>query len=532
MMHNIALIIVPVQEVERPPMGPAVLKSIAQSMGHKATVYDLNVWLYEKVNADQFWRYDMWFKTDAVAEQDPTTRNEIAELFKEFIETNVLLQGPTMIGISVFSNYSTRSSVLFLEVLKSIGYTGMRVAGGSGLTTPYETESGLNDSGIQNVKTSTFFSEHLKKKDLIDHYITGDAEDSWQEFLNGNYEWPGIDNHDHIQIRNLDDYPWPDYSDTPPSIYYPTSGMGVYVNTSRGCFRKCTFCDVPWRWPKFSYRKGELVADEMFHMYKQYGVKIYQLADSTMNGSQKQWDAMNQRLLEHRKEDPNFKDLTILGMGVIRRAKEMPESSWQLMGEVGRFTFICGIESYSERVRDHMRKEMTNDDIDFHLRMSARYGHSNLILMFVGYPTETLEDHQMNIEFLHKYRKYMQSGTIWMVRWGFTGSLDIGSPLANATTDLKIVQQDPDLNLSHLVDSDRNWIYGRNWLNLGNPDLTLEERMRRRIEIHEIACDLGYIQPKIKEELVIIRKILTEFKGKGNKQKQMIPIIAYQEADH
>jgi hypothetical protein len=32
--------------------------------------------------------------------------------------------------------------------------------------------------------------------------------------------------------------------------------------------------------------------------------------------------------------------------------------------------------------------------------------------------------------------------------------------------------------------------------------------------------------------LVIIRKILTEFKGKGNKQKQMIPIIAYQEADH
>ena len=102
----------------------------------------------------------------------------------------------------------------------------------------------------------------------------------------------------------------------------------------------------------------------------------------------------------------------------------------------------------------------------------------------------------------------------------------------NAATDLKIVAQDPDLNLSHLVDSDRNWIYGRNWLNLGNPDLTLEERMRRRIEIHEIACDLNYIQPKIKEELVIIRKILTEFKGKGSKQRQLIPIIDYAEKDH
>ncbi len=126
----------------------------------------------------------------------------------------------------------------------------------------------------------------------------------------------------------------------------------------------------------------------------------------------------------------------------------------------------------------------------------------------------------------------MLSGTIWMVRWGFTGSLDIGSPLAEATTDLKIVQQDPDLNLNHLVDSDRNWIYGRNWINLDNPTLTLEERMRRRLEIHEISCKLGYIQPKVKEELTIIKKILSEFKGKSQRTRRTIPIIGWHEKDH
>ena len=532
MKHNIALVVVPVQEVERPPMGPAVLKSIAQKMGHQATVYDLNVWLYEKVDADHFWKYDMWFKTDAVVEQDVNTKQEISDLFKEFIVEKILPHSFTIIGASVFSNYSTRSTQLFFEILQELGYKGIKLIGGSGLTTPYDTESFINDKGQQSVKTTVFFSDYMRNLGLVDHFIMGDAEDSWQEFLKGNYNWPGINNHQNQQIRNLDDYPWPDYSDTPPSIYYPTSGFGVYINTSRGCFRKCTFCDVPWRWPKFAYRKGQLVADEMYHMYKLYGVKIFQLADSTMNGNRKQWDAMNTRLIELQEQDPGFKNLRILGLGVVRRRKDMPESSWQLMAKVGEFTFICGVESYSEVVRDHMRKEFTNDDLDFHIRMSAKYGHTNLVLMFVGYPTETLEDHQKNIEFLYKYQKYMQAGTIWMVRWGFTGSLDIGSPLAEATTDLKIVAQDPDLNLSHLVDSDRNWIYGRNWINLDNPELTLQERMRRRIEIHEIACDLNYIQPKIREELIIIEKILTEFKGKGSKVRQTIPIIAFDEADH
>jgi hypothetical protein len=56
--------------------------------------------------------------------------------------------------------------------------------------------------------------------------------------------------------------------------------------------------------------------------------------------------------------------------------------------------------------------------------------------------------------------------------------------------------------------------------------------MRRRIEIHEIACELGYIQPKIKEELTIIKKILSEFKGRGQRTRRSIPIIGWQEKDH
>jgi hypothetical protein len=532
MAHNVALIILPVQEVERPPAGPAILKSIALQQGHQCRVFDFNLWLYERVNAETFWRYDMFFKTDALTEQDVQTEKEISALFEKFLRDLILPENFDIIGASVFSNYSTRSTLVFFRTLKRLPWKGITVVGGSGLTTPYDTESFIDDRGRQQVKTTSMFGEYLRNLGLVDHFIMGDAEDSWKEFLADNYDFPGIDNRDYVQIRNLDEHPFPNYEDNPPTIYYPTGGIGVYVNTSRGCFRKCTFCDVPWRWPKFAYRDGVKVADEMYMMYKKWGVKLFQISDSTMNGNIRQWDRMNRRLLEHRAADPEFTGLKILGLGVIRRKKDMSEESWRLMGEVGRFTFFCGVESYSERVREHMRKGISNDDIDFHLAMSAKYGHTNMILMFVGYPTETLEDHQKNIEFLYKYRKYMLSGTIWMVRWGFTGSLDIGSPLAEATTDLRIVQQDPDLNLSHLVDSDRNWVYGRNWINLDNPTLTLEERMRRRLEIHEISCKLGYIQPKVKEELTIIKKILSEFKGQSQRTRRTIPIIGWHEKDH
>ena len=179
-----------------------------------------------------------------------------------------------------------------------------------------------------------------------------------------------------------------------------------------------------------------------------------------------------------------------------------------------------------------MDKGFSNEDIDYHFEQCARNGIQNFVLMFIGYPTETLEDHQMNIDFLYKYKKYMQSGTISLLRLGLTGSLDIGSPIATNKTKLRLVPQKPDLDLSHLMDHDQDWIYGRNWINLDNPDLTLEERIRRRMELHEISVNLGYHQPKIKEELYTLKKILWEFQEKNtNREKSHIPLFTELSAD-
>jgi hypothetical protein len=107
----------------------------------------------------------------------------------------------------------------------------------------------------------------------------------------------------------------------------------------------------------------------------------------------------------------------------------------------------------------------------------------------------------------------MYAGTILMIRWGYTGSLDAGSALSSKDLDFNIVPQIPDLDLTHLMEHDQYWIYGRNWINLNNPTLTFEERIRRRLELHEISIELGWPVTRPKEELLILKKIVEQFKG-------------------
>ena len=118
----------------------------------------------------------------------------------------------------------------------------------------------------------------------------------------------------------------------------------------------------------------------------------------------------------------------------------------------------------------------------------------------------------------------MQSGTISMVRWGYTGSIDVGSKLSTKELGFNIVPQIPDLDLSHLLEHDQYWIYGRNWVNLQNPELTFEERFKRRLEVHELSVELGYPLTRPREELLILKKILEEFKS-SSKEKRAIPIF-------
>lgn len=496
-------------ELERPPAAIGILAGISRSMNCDTAVFDFNLRFYNDLDAhdwncaEKFWRLRQPIS--------PELQDKIDQLWQKYIK-EIQQWNPDLMAISVFTLMSNKATLEFLLRWHAFNKSSpCIIAGGQGVTTPYQVDIEKN-SNVLEVNTDLNFGQYLYQQHLIDHYVIGDGEDAFLHILQGSFDHPGIDGRPPVQLENLDDYPLPDYSLNDPRDYKYTQNPGVYVTASRGCIRQCTFCDVPNRWPKFKYRRGQNVALEIYTHWQRHNVKIFQLTDSVVNGNLREFLAMNQTLSQYQEQNADM-DIKLLGQFNIRDKNLMTEQQYRTMAEAGWRVLIPGVESGSERVRFAMGKDFTNEDIDWHFYQCAKWGIQNVVLMFVGYPSETLEDHEENLRFLERYQKYMYAGTILMIRWGYTGSLDVGSKLSYKDLDMNIVPQIPDLDLTHLLEHDQYWIYGRNWINLNNPTLTFEERIRRRLELHERSIALGWPVTRPREELLILKKIVEQFKG-------------------
>jgi radical SAM superfamily enzyme YgiQ (UPF0313 family) len=497
MYKRVAIITFPSQELERPPAAVAALGGVCIQQGVEYDVFDLNLASFNTLSKEDYAQCELHWRVDSTVQLPQSMLDLMDSTIEKIITGNF-----DLIAISVFSKFSTRAARLFCERIRPLTNT-IIVAGGQGLSTPYGT---------------TQFGRYLEQQQLVNHTAWGDGELIWQNWLRGDFSVPGTDYIVPEQIQDLEALPLPDFSKVNPNHYHYSSAPGMYITASRGCVRQCQFCDVPSRWPKYKYRKGESVADELYHHYKNTGVVTFQFTDSVINGNLKEFLKMQQRLADLREQDPDFK-IQWLSQFNIRKKKDMPEVYYETMRRAGAEVLVVGVEHASWTVRQSMGKEFDDDDLDYHIKMCAKHGIKNVFLMFVGYPSETLEDHQKQIDFLKTYQKYMLSGTIMVIRWGYTGSIDHGSKLEIKGLGT-FVPEWPELRLDHVNDQDQDWLYGRNWINLDNPTLTLKERLRRRLEVQEESYRLGWPVTRSKEELDILHIIADQIMG----EKKTIPI--------
>jgi len=246
------------------------------------------------------------------------------------------------------------------------------------------------------------------------------------------------------------------------------------ITGSRGCVRKCTFCDVNSQWNKFTYRSGESIANEIVQGIEKYQVKNFVFTDSLMNGSRRAFADMVARLSDFRKNLPENKKFTYDGHFIIRGEKHMPPVVFDQMKDSGIGTLWVGIESGSSSVRDHMKKGFSQEDLDYSMEQFHRCGIKIRMLMIVGYPTETEQDFQETLDMFERYQKYQS--VIEEVKLGTTLLIFPGTPLYDHKDDLGIT------NSGHVS----SWVYKK------NPTLTFKERIRRRIILEEKIKKLGY----------------------------------------
>ena len=288
------------------------------------------------------------------------------------------------------------------------------------------------------------------------NFIVGEGEYALLEFLKGNLEYPGINGTQAKQIDSIEDLPPPDYSDV---IHKHNYGRAV-ISGSRGCVRKCTFCDVASIWPMYRWKTGKKIADDMHIVAEQTGLEKIVFSDSLVNGSMKHFRDMCSELASKKKK------IKWEGQFIVRGAKTFAQQDFDNLANSGCTGLDMGIESGSEEVRDHMKKKFTNDDIEYFITNLGDRKIKMKFLLIVGYPTETEKDFEMTIEMLKKYGKY--------------------SHLINVSPHMMMTYKNTPLDMEHreLYDED-----GFHWKNdLSNYDI----RYKRFVRVFEVGKEMGY----------------------------------------
>lgn len=477
-MNNLVLVSLPKVETNFPPAALSILSSVATANNYKVKVFDYNLDLFHALSSNEWDALEAWctFSADILPNELEAKLKEIfVNKLQEYINNET-----KFVCFSVFSYFSNRIATKVLEWYPSICSIAT-VVGGSGVS----TDISANHKEI--------FGEYIVKNKLADYVVFGEGEIAFDNLLKGITNYAGINNNNPKQIEDLSALPMPTYEYFDMPRY---QNKKILITGSRGCVRKCTFCDIELTWPKFKYRNAESIVDEMERHFYEYGVTEFEFTDSLINGSISNFDKFNELLYNRKQQRPDLEPLKYQGQFICRPKNQQSEYSYELMHRAGCSMLITGIESFSNNVRHHMKKKFSNIDIDYHLEQCGRWNIPNVLLMIVGYPTETLEDHQDNLAALRKYKAHADMGSIFMIRWGFTMHLYEHTPIMNMIDELQ-------LNLESNVKFDS--LYG--WTSGLNPGNTLKERIRRRLEIHELSVELGYPMPRVKEELLILKKL-------------------------
>lgn len=449
--------------LNNPPMGPAIIQSVAQSMNVDTCFVDLNLELHQSLENHPL-------KAGIFHEWGVNIRSKLTpdehQFLLKFIQPYVQrLNDYDLLSISVFSNHSHNFAEWFLTQCRAT-YTGKIMVGGAG----------VGVLGSQELNAPVY-GKKLLDQNLVDFYVVGEGEKAWAAVAQNNLPWPGVNGTPHQNLINFDAVPLPDYTGFHLDAYYNSIARGrtIGVEGSRGCVRNCTFCDIRSFWNKYKFKDGQKLAQELIDLKQRYKVQHFFFNDSLINGSDRAFRDFIQVLTEYNTHTDD--KIYWSAYYIVKPAIVYKEKDWANLRDSGVQSLFIGIESGSESVRDHMGKKFSNSDIDHTMTKLQKYGIHCTWLLIVGYATETRADFEMTLDLLRKYQPMGLDRTIDTVALGSTLAILPGSPLA----DMK-----EDLNIKSLIQDHYGGVY---WQTSANDFRT---RLSWRIEAEKLIRELGY----------------------------------------
>jgi len=409
----VVLAAVPLVDTNRALSAPALLKASLTKNNIKSHALDLNSQILTKIKSHQFKK--LFFDFFIRQKINDSILVELSRIF-EYAADQILKWNPTIVALSLFSRECQVFTTWLCAAIREKNPTIKIVIGGPGVK---------STSGIPTLS----YAENLKKLNLIDDFILGDGDRSLVEYVNGNFNYPGINSDNWNPIQNLNELPYSDYSDYDFFWYdEPT----IPIVDSRGCVRTCEFCDVIEFWKKYQYMSATRVFEEMNYQIKKHKIYHFDFRSSISNGNMKEFTKLVKMIADYNSHRYRREQISWEGSFIIRPADKHPEDLWKLLN-LNNARLFLGIESLIQRIRNGIGKSFSNEDIDFHLEMAQKYNIPTDILLISGYPTETQDDQDIINNWV-KDRKHYANNSVMRIGLAKLGILPGTQLEKNAVT--------------------------------------------------------------------------------------------------
>ena len=196
-----------------------------------------------------------------------------------------------------------------------------------------------------------------------------------------------IINEPRPNIKDLDVLPFPARHLLPQPFtqYYHSDTRylrkpSTSMITSLGCYYRCTFCDHTRNVRFFS---PDYVCDEIEHLQEKYGINEIHFWDEIFIMTPKRTRELCGEIIKR-----NL-DLTWSGYGRLNIIARNPELV-PLIRKSGCWYMSFGIESGSQKIRDFIKKDLSEEEIRTALKLVADSGIFTRGLFMMGHPTETV----------------------------------------------------------------------------------------------------------------------------------------------
>ena len=465
----------PFSKIDAMPLAPALLKGICDNHGLRTTTIDLNIEIQlaykDSPYAPEIEKYLAFFV------QMPEEAYEWYQGYLEKTARRLIDLNAKWIGFSLLSFQSLCFTHDICYAIKKIKPEQQIMLGGPGIS--------KDDNTKRSYKNNKMMPDVMLETGLCDTVVINEAEQLLVDIIVNNVKGK-LNSGRQLTHDELNQLPTPSYIDYNIDLYKDNSKIfhlveqapAATITGSKGCVRRCTFCDVFTFEPKFVFKDGNKIADEMIEIYEKQGIKHFMMSDSLINGSMKAFRQMNEKLA---KRLP--KTLSYYGEYIARPKGQTTDEDYELMAEAGCKHVIVGVESGSEAVRIHMKKKFSNDDLHLMIESLNKVGITQEWNLMVGYITETRKDFEDTLALVERY-KHIKFPDIIVNPVGVLHLLP-GTPLVDThAKQLDVKWEDIEDNVGMTFDF---------WYTDQNPENTFENRVKWWVELLELTHKYGFM---------------------------------------